>query len=252
IRVRGGKIFIKDRHGMVIFDLNGEFINRYKVFSRVISFDVWNDRIYSIESGNDKLLKVCDLNGKKLSSFGKKYDYDFSLYKGHDKTFIDGCINKGKVLCSEEFIVFFSGHFGEVRRYDYSGKLLGKSSVEELDPDFTKMIGSNKKLFFEKGVQDGANVSTVALFRDVYSSNGKIYFLSLAKPIYDEVLVVTPDALNVLERYRLYWEADSKKIEFWGMRMILKKINNLRKFYISMLDKADRSVVIKLYQQEDS
>ncbi|MCP4219612.1 MAG: 6-bladed beta-propeller [bacterium] len=168
IRVRDGKIFIKDRHGMAIFDLHGEFIGRFRVFSRVISFDVCNDKIYMVQSGRGKLFKVYSLDGKKLDAFGKRYDFDYSLFAGQGEDYIAGSIHKGYVICCADRILFFAEHFGDLHQYDYKGKRIRLDGVESFSPKFAKGIGKNRKLFFETGLDRDESITTVGVFGGIY------------------------------------------------------------------------------------
>ncbi|MCP4221663.1 MAG: hypothetical protein GY765_43965 [bacterium] len=88
------------------------------------------------------------------------------------------------------------------RPADYSGKLISKKSVEVFNSSRTEHIISNKKLFFEDGIQDGGNVSTVGLFNDVYCLKGKLFFLKGAKKFYEEILVVDRDTFALIDRYQ--------------------------------------------------
>jgi hypothetical protein len=249
MRIRQNKLFIIDQFGLSIFDLNGNFLQRFRLFKPVISFDVHDDKIFMVEANNQHLFTVYRFDGKKIDSFGKRYDFAYSLFKRHRKVFVDEIGHSGKVFCSDDDYVFYVADiFGEVHQYDYTGKFIAKFKLEGLSQD---AIDKHNELFFKKGIKDASNLTTQLLFIDISYADRKFYMLVPERPIYDEIIEFDTSTLTISSRFRFYNLTDSfKKIYFSSIHLVVKVQgkNKSKRYFISMLSGGDRDTLIKIYK----
>ncbi|MCP2597547.1 6-bladed beta-propeller, partial [Candidatus Aminicenantes bacterium AC-335-G13] len=225
ICVRKDKVFISDNRAISIFDLNGKFINRFRKFRHIISMAVFRDTILLTESSAEKLINVYDFKGKKLNSFGEKYKVDYSIYKGWPKAYIDQMINRGKILCSNNYIFYISYAFGDVFGYSASGKLLFKKEIKNID-----FIKKSRQLLFKIGGKINKRGYYILKRKDWgYFLNDAFYFKN---KIY----------LLLSENYLRFSKRDISKGEIWQFDVKTGKIE--RKFYFYPLE---RDKINKIY-----
>lgn len=179
ISISGDKIFIKDDIGINIFHTDGSFINRFRVFTPIISFAADNQYVYVASTGGDKLIKIYTFQGKRLASFGEKYHIPPGIYEGWPDSFIEEVLNKGKILIGKKHIYFVSYLFSELYQYDRRGNLVKKMIIEE----DTHKVKESKKYYLSQGQKRTSGKGGFRFYKNTYlirgacAFDGRLFFL---------------------------------------------------------------------------
>jgi hypothetical protein len=241
ISIYNNRIFTVDNIGISIFDLNGKFINRFRKFYRIFSIAVYKNTVLLASVSTKNLITVFDYKGKKLNSFGKKYDVDYSIHKGWPEIVVDRAINIGKIVCSENYIYYITYLFGDIFKYDVNGKLLFKKEM----PNNINIIKRNRKIYFKKGVKK--DTPYIKFLNDAIYFGNKIYLLLWKKDIYGEIWQLDENTLEVEKKYRFFGKNRENKIIARSIARWNK--NNEQLFYISYRDTDIGDIFINLYKK---
>ncbi len=169
--VGGKNLYVADDVGISIFDITGKFLNRFRIYNRLISAAPYSDGIYAVETGSNGLIVNYDNNGKKLRSFGERYIATKDIYAGWPPAFIDSAINDGKVLVSSSAVYFVSYYFADLFKYDLKGNLLARYVLSD-----EEAISKNKKYYLKEGQtrSEGIGFKTLRIIQDACYFDGKI------------------------------------------------------------------------------
>lgn len=256
IAVFKNKVFVSDNIGISIFDLNGKFIKRFRKFRPINSMGIFQNIVLLAEIGTENLIIAYDYEGKKINSFGKKFNINPFLYRGWSNDHLDGVINWGKIICSKNYIYYISYLFGDIFKYNPDGILVSKK--EEKDINFIK---KNREFYFRKGIIRKNRLHILkgkdlgVFLNDAFYFENKIY------------LLLSEDYLS-FSRENTYcgeiWQLDENKLEierkysFRNQRNRIKKINtrsftigkdrNNKLFYISFYDDNKKDFFIGVYK----
>ncbi len=245
ISVWNKAIFVADNTSISIFDLQGNFRNKFRTFHPLISLAPTDDKIFFAQIENGKIIHAYDYNGNKLYSFGNKYSVDYVIYRGWSNGAIDNWLNAGKLLYAGSRIYFITSLFGDIFAYDLKGNLISQKRMET-----NEFIEKNRALYFKKGMVnkgDGAFFHN-KLFEDAYYYQGKIFVL-LSSPAGnscgEDIWQLDEKTLKIEKRYVLFNKTQRDKN--WLRSLVVTSDhtgNNL--FYVSLYDSKD--FVINIYK----
>ncbi len=251
IFLSGDKILIKDDIGINIFHIDGSFLNRFRLFTPIISFAADNQYVYVAVTGSDKLINVFTFQGKKLSSFGEKYYVPSGIYEGWPDVFIEGVLNKGKIVVGKEHVYFVSYLLSELYQYDRRGNLIRKMIIEDND----KVVKESIKYYFSQGQKRTPGKGGFRFYDKRYliwgacSFNGNLFFLQeelterrLRKM---KILEIREKDLNRVKSY-LFDIGKGDAIEDFAVGGADKISPN---FYFSVYDDKQQEFLIKIFKE---
>jgi outer membrane protein assembly factor BamB len=199
IRINDNKLFVVDSYALSIFSLDGAFIQKFRIFNNCDYFDLFRDKIVTLEVTRDHLFHIYAYDGKRELSFGKKYKIDFSKFKGFGDMFVDRTVHEGKVICDQDKIYFLSYLFGDVFVYNDKGELIKKDKLAGFDE---QLIKKNIEYFFIKGVKIDSKGSTIVkynvLIDDCAFLGNELYVLNPNK----EIFIYDKNNFRLLKKYR--------------------------------------------------
>ncbi len=202
------QVFIRDNIGISIYDSEGTYINRIRTFIPLLSLCAIHNGVILLQPAPDKkeMINVYDSQGKLISSFGEKYQVNYSLSKEIEPNFLDRIANMGKILSDGEYIYYVSYVFGEIQVFDFSGKLVRRKKITGIR-NLEKVTRDYERLFFKEGIKknkDGT-ITTRQVFNDSYLAGPDI-FLLMRGQVEDrpnEILFLSKDNLELRGRYGL-------------------------------------------------
>lgn len=244
-------IFIKDNVGINIFSLGGKFINRFRVFTRIISFAIDGQHVLLATTGDEKLIKVCGFNGKILTSFGEKYGVPRGIYEGWPEEFIEAILNTGKIIAGRERVYFVSYLFSELYGYDRSGALNIKKTIEEDD----QIVKESQRYYFVRGQKRPQEKGGFHFYQNKYlviaacAFDGKLFFLQ-EKGIHGnakemKILEIREKDMNKIKSYRFEAERGDAFEDFCvgGPNKVYPD------FYFSVYDTKRQEFLIKKFRE---
>lgn len=179
ICLSANKIFIKDDVGINIFQVDGNFISRFRIYTPIISFAADNQYVYVATTGGEKLIDIYTFQGKRLASFGEKYPVPPGIYRGWADAFIERVLNTGKIIIGKEYIYFVSYLFSDLYQYDHRGALLRKMTIEADD----QIVKESIKYYFRQGQKRTPGKGGFRFYKNTYlvwgacSFDGRLFFL---------------------------------------------------------------------------
>lgn len=249
VYVESDDLYVADDVAISIFKITGDYINRFRIYNKLITFTANKESIFTVESGTEKLITRYDKNGKRLSSFGLKYSPKMSIYEGWPTSFIDGTLNEGKILLGNNAIYFISFFFAELYKYDLAGHLVTQNTLAEED-----IIKKNRAFYFEIGQARPANkgFETHRIIKDAYYFNGKIYILmgnmKSDKKAYEEIVEI--DENDMSKRTRLPLKNIHVTPSSWGGRSIACGVNKWAPvIFVSLYDDKEAKFLINMYKE---
>jgi hypothetical protein len=202
------QVFIRDNIGISIYDSEGTYINRIRTFIPLLSLCAIHNGVILLQPAPDKkeMINVYDSQGKLISSFGEKYQVNYSLSKEIEPNFLDRIADMGKILSDGEYIYYVSYVFGEIQVFDFSGKLVRRKKITGIR-NLEKVTRDYERLFFKEGIKknkDGT-ITIRQVFNDSYLAGPDI-FLLMRGQVEDgpnEILFLSKDNLELRGRYGL-------------------------------------------------
>jgi hypothetical protein len=249
VYVESDDLFVADDVAISTFKITGEYVNRFRIYNKLITFTVNKESIFTVESGTEELITRYDRNGKRLSSFGLKYSPKKSIYEGWPTSFIDSTLNEGKILIGNNAIYFISFFFAELYKYDLAGQLVTQNALAEED-----VIKKNKELYLNIGQPHlaGMGFKTFRIIKDAYYFNGKIFILmgntNSEKRAYEEIVKI--DENDMSKRTRLPLTNIHVTPSSWGGRSIACGINKwMPVIFVSLYDDKEAKFLINMYRE---
>jgi hypothetical protein len=138
MKIKYDKLFVVDSYALSIFSLDGAFIRKFRIFNSCSKFDLFRDKIVTMEVTKDNLFHIYSHDGKKELSFGKKYKVNFSKFRYSSEKSIDRIAHSGKVLCDQDHIYYLSYNFGDFFVYNDKGVLIKNGRLPGGDEDSIK------------------------------------------------------------------------------------------------------------------
>jgi len=208
ISVDNNIISIKDQEFISFFDIEGNFVTKFRNFSSYIDFLYLDKKVYCVGiTKNDNLIDIYSIDGIRLNSFNKKYlkfDYEF---RKRSKFFIESRIYDGNILSDEEYIYFLNRRFGIIQKFNQHGDIL-------LKKDMLPILGKNAKINADKNakifLKSEYNLSKVPIyevFRESKLVGNEVYILinilEKNKKNKTEIISIDKNNLSLKSRYQL-------------------------------------------------
>ena len=176
------RVAVKDQESISVFNANGTFLQKFKQFSKFISFLLLNDRIYYCDSNpiSKKLISIYDLKGNLISSIVEKRLPARSGELGALSGFREKLLYDGVLLSDGKCLYFVSRYFGFVEKYSMSGELLLTSSplLEHDDNTKAKLAVNKRELLDSADLKlENGRPRCLELFLDCCSDGEYAYIL---------------------------------------------------------------------------
>jgi len=239
------KFLVCDNNGVSIFDLEGKFLNRFRVFTQFNSISVLDESVFILHPDVENLITMYDLNGKRISQFGEKYKIPYSLYQKFPyQGTISWMFHQGKLLSGPGAVFFISYLFGDIFKFDLKGKLLNK--LELLD---VKYLRERKKDFFDVGWDNGAKVGIEPrYFIDAKYLDGRIFLLHPGDKDESDIFLVLDDKnLKIKKIYEVPKMAEKEKTNRFELFGVIS-VGNAYHFFISFQSELSGDILIRHYK----
>lgn len=252
IYVKDPYLFIGDDIGLTLFNLDGKYQNRIRLFETYISVGADADTIYVAQAGSKHLIQEYSYSGKRKKEYGDKYLYDPKIYRDFSASMVDACIHGGKILIGEKYVYFVSFIFSELFVYDHDGKLVARKIID--DDDLTK---ESRELYFRKGQNSKTNeygaFERRLIILDASIFRGRIYLLRLykdsSKKMSAKIVELAENKLDSIVRREFDKTEDSFKYKYFR-EFCVGGTNLIRpRYFLSLYDEKLEDFVIKVYQE---
>lgn len=187
ISLENDVIGIQDQSGISLFDLNGKFVAKFRVFSGIIDFLMTNNKIFCVVANpnHPNLIEVYSLDGKRLYAFGKKEEiirYDYNVIRGISPVTLEMVIFDGILLSDSQEVYLINRRFGQITKFSHSGERLRQEEIISFfGENEAKKADENKNLFlrgrYDPFTMKGA-VPQNYIFRSARILKERIYFLT--------------------------------------------------------------------------
>lgn len=208
ISVDNNIISIKDQEFISFFDIEGNFVTKFRNFSSYIDFLYLNKKVYCVGiTKNDNLIDTFSIEGRRLDSFNKKYlKFDYA-FERRSKFFIESRIYDGNILSDGEYIYFLNRRFGIMQKFNQHGDMI-------LKKDMLPFLGKNAKInanknakIFLKSEYKLSKVPIYEVFRESKMNGNEIFILinilEKNKKNKIEIISIDKNSLNLKNRYQL-------------------------------------------------
>jgi hypothetical protein len=216
ISVYNDIIAVKDQEFISFFDLDGNYISKFRQFTTYISFALFKDKIYfsGANPRSANLIEFFSMEGQSLGNFGGKY---FSASRSSREDFLpfeEVAIYSGQIISWSDCIYFINKRFGLLQKFSLLGEELERKTIIDLfGENGRRKVAANKALFLDqryKPEEHRGQIVAYDLFRDSSASDGCIYFLldqhdiSSKKYLFKlEIIAMDIDNYRQIGRYEL-------------------------------------------------
>ena len=178
---------IRDQFGISIFELNGKYINKFRLFSTSINILLFEHKIYilSINPTKSTYIEVYSLQGKLLSSFGDKikdFSIDYASNKYMSPTTLEMIILDGILLADNKKLYYLNRRFGDFVTFDISGREIDhRNIVSFFGDEENAKYKENKRIFIDNKynmTNNKGGIPNYYIFRKAEVIHNDIYFLS--------------------------------------------------------------------------
>ncbi len=209
-------ISVVDQANVSFFDIEGNYINRFKKISKHID-SLFIDKLFFLLTTKPKtnyIIEVYTIEGKRIEVFGKKYlKLEYDIKKGLPTAIIENTIYDGKLLTDGNFIYYINNRFGILQKYSFSGNLIiQKDLISIFGKNEKRKVDKNKILFLKNEyilTKKNRSIKSYDIFIDAKILNNKIYFLLDQHnilnntPIFSvEILSIDKDSLEIISKYK--------------------------------------------------
>lgn len=247
--VKGETLFVIDNSSVNLFNLEGKYKGRFRVFESVISVGADQETIYLAQTGGDKLIQEYSYQGKRKGSFGNKYQYNNNIYKDWPETYIDSKINEGKVIIGDKFIFYISYEFSELLIYRADRSLMERIVIED-----DELAKNNRDYYLYKGQIKPSDNSFIVkkIVIDAYYFNGYLYIIRyyMNKEKKDVEVIKIPES-NVHNIEKIYFDSKLQIEPKYIRNLCIGGINRIHPYYyLSLYDEKKGDYEIKILREE--
>ncbi len=248
IEIFENKLFVKDRTGISIFQVDGAYQERFRLFSPFIAMAPWQNKIAVAEATPHSLVTEYDYTGKKTNTFGFKYKPNYPSFKAWTPQSLDNSVNNGKLFFYQDQIYFVSKLFGEVFKYSLDGKLTGRSSI--LLKSSEETAKKNKGIFFNKDYVTKSNQLEYGhVFLDAELS-GESLFLLLPFKERNRGKIIQIDIHTLIPKneYQIRYTEKNQSHDIWTYNFEIKRTKEQLVFFIPLINKTKEEISIYKFQ----
>jgi len=153
ISINDDIVSIIDQGFVSFFDIKGNYISRFRLFSVFID-SLFSNKLFFHLATNPKsnhLFEVYTIEGKRIKTFGEKYlRFKYNVKKSQSAAFIERTIYDGDLLSDGNFIYYINRRFGILQKYSLSGNLvLHKDLIPIFEKNEQRKADKNRTLFIE-------------------------------------------------------------------------------------------------------
>lgn len=210
ICVANDMVIIKDEIGLNYFKKDGTFVNKFRVFSPILSFAPVNDKIVLLQSilDNPILFNLYENNGRMVKGFGEKFlKIDYSKSKDVNKFSVCSYFYEGKVLSDNRYIYYFNSQFGQVLVFDFNGKKIMEKDISPLFGDSGKYILKKNNEYLKQGInkKDGSYY-VYYFFKNIEIFGNAFYILGIDRSKDEANLSINTAFIMVINKNTLALE----------------------------------------------
>jgi len=174
VTLTSDRFCVLDGNGISMFGTDGGFLNRFRVFSAVISMESFQHGLFLAESGYSKMIHQYDFYGKLIRDFGNKIDVDYSGFSPWSPMLAEFILNTGKLFCAGDHTHFINKLFGDWSVYDGAGLPIKK--VKLADPRWVRDL--EHEIFKKKpSYTELQRMGMIPVFLDLALLDGHFYAL---------------------------------------------------------------------------
>jgi hypothetical protein len=235
ISVSENTIAVRDQSGVSFFDLDGNYKNRFRLFSRTLSFVFVNNQVYCVTPNpyEANLIEVYSMAGKRIFTFGSKdslFSHNYRQPSMRDSAVQEMILFDCKLRSDGRSIYYISRRFGTLIKFSLSGDKLSQTDISLLYGENEKSkVKENKRLFLDNVFDIYAAKGMIPddfIFRDFRVEEENIYLLSdlwdfLKKKFNSsmEIKALDKTRFQVAHNYGLQLEEDERPFMFFlGVR----------------------------------
>lgn len=177
----GTQVLVSGERGFSIFSKSGLYQSRFKIFTPLIDVSMVNGQIYCLTPHpvHDTLIEVYGVDGRPIQRFGKKY-LDVKTANGSRlrQSRNEKHLYKGSLLSDGEHLFYFNNKFGNLFKYNLSGKLIDhKDARSFLAPRGRYLIDKNRDYLESPELMETGRTTVYRLFKDVKHFKGHFFLL---------------------------------------------------------------------------
>lgn len=259
ISIFNKEILVKDNASFTFYDLDGNYINRFKSFIGKIPFFLTNNKIYWInfDPKDTHLIQVLSKTGETQSNFGKKlYSINFNKFKGLGHSKIEKLVYDGYLFSNGNNIFYVNEKFGDIIVFDFNGNELGKKNIsQEFGDNGRFILDTNIKIWLKEGFDLSKTdnfIPNKRILEDACLVDNRIYLLSsnwLPEKKSGEskmyIIALDPKSLQKVNEYTLQKSSEDSIICF---AVKMEEGNPSFYFFIRSIAEGD---VLALYKIKD-
>ena len=176
-------IAIRDQLGVSFFNIQGKYLNSFRLYEPVSGSLLWNGLYYclSIGSNNPDLIDVYDLAGQHKYSFGKK-TISASPGMGSSDPFYELLFYDGDLLSDGDHLFYANKRTGMLYKYSFKGDLISETSIAPFfGNNGIEKVKWNKNNLFNNADLDKFKAGAIRpknIYLHAVLDNKTIYFLS--------------------------------------------------------------------------
>ncbi|MCX7975255.1 MAG: hypothetical protein N3B16_12290 [Candidatus Aminicenantes bacterium] len=250
-----GELVVRDNVGYSIYDLEGNFKQRFRAFTSNISFLFIDDIIFTINPHPEEyyLIEAYAKDGKRLYDFGDKFiRLRDEIFKGLNPFEIEKNVYQGNLLSDGKHIYYANSKFGKIIKFDKKGRKVEEKDITAFFGEKgKKILKKNQEMWLDKGIDITLTHSfkPYDLFMDAFLSRGNIYLLGSEwvpgekdrEPIV-EIICLDANSLTLSSKYMIKRAKDERFFCF-----AIDEQGNEPTFYVSMED--ENGYVISIYKK---
>lgn len=177
-------ISIVDQANISFFDIEGNYINRFRFFSKHID-SLLTDKFFFLLTTNPKtnhIIEAYTIEGKRIVVFGEKYlKIEYKTKDLISIALVEHTIYSGKLLTDGNYIYYINNRFGILQKYSFSGNLvIQKDIISNFDDNEKRKADKNRLRFLKNEYilnKENPSIKSYDIFLDAKILNKQIYFL---------------------------------------------------------------------------
>jgi hypothetical protein len=182
ISVDADIVSIADQESISFFDIDGNFISKFRHLSNVLDILLIKKSVYVFNiSDQDDLIDVFSIKGKKLKSFSKKYlNLNYKIKKT-PQSIIERTIYSGPIISDGMYIFTLNRKFAVLQKYSLEGKLIIQKDLIPVFGMYEKnLVEKNTGLFLKNEfvIQRGKGIPHNWIFEDAKIENNNLFIFS--------------------------------------------------------------------------
>ncbi len=236
------------------FTKEGKFKSTFKMLLFIHSMFLHENQLYCLQPFK-KIgpVTVFNFQGKLQRMFGETYKYNSKIHQIEDRDAYRE-LHSGILVnnTDQDCFYFVSSKFGDIFKYNSNGKFIKKHSLK-LKPQRQQEI---KDYYFKNGIKKSLKIRNAYTVMEFIKSaaycDNWIYLLYIdgdRRIKHGEIGIIRANNFKETGLLRFYNPAGKKIKISTGHHLVVKKIDNKIRFYISVYDFKDDEAKIMIFEK---